>query len=520
MPLSPTMYSDGGKHDMSDAADHLRKNLELLPGTLTNVLRTMTECPSHASAARSRLERELHGRRVALLFGVTMSAQPGHVELGSPEGFGETKVGEYTILFPHTVYSVSEGKASDVAGCTRILLTGRALVRWPEQVGDEEVSDFRLIVISLAGDSPEKRAVVYVDIVDAEWGQTPVGEKALKSHTEASRSRVQQLAGVTGSSDSLNDGEAGICFFCGQGVAEDRASLDTFVHANVQTVKDLCATDIIWETTAIRVPRCSKCKAIHAKVKDVRRHWPRRLLYTFMLLGFILGAVLCFGAFRDPSLDEPCLFLLLGLGGPTGLGAAAGHSLGKRVGRHMAERCLKHARPPVRPVEDLSTSPIKVLLDQGWHVGKVPAEVERVQGDIVEEETTPYGTTKWRWRRALVGSNPVYVSNPHDFGVLVGICSDRGGTNFEVPPHNHAEVSVPAGRYDIFFVYSSEPDALYQGDSFRIDYNQSVTIRLERIVGGNYNIRRVRECGRVGSAFVGRSLIAHHGACYCSFLLL
>jgi hypothetical protein len=49
---------------------------------------------------------------------------------------------------------------------------------------------------------------------------------------------------------------------------------------------------------------------------------------------------------------------------------------------------------------------------------------------------------------------------------------------------------VPNGSYDIYFQYSTEPLALYQGDSFTLN-NGVVTIRLEKVIGGTYGIRKV-----------------------------
>ena len=54
-----------------------------------------------------------------------------------------------------------------------------------------------------------------------------------------------------------------------------------------------------------------------------------------------------------------------------------------------------------------------------------------------------------------------------------------------------ASVYVPDGPYDIYFVYSTEPDALFQGDSFKLN-GRGVEIQIVKVVGGNYGIRRVK----------------------------
>lgn len=93
--------------------------------------------------------------------------------------------------------------------------------------------------------------------------------------------------------------------------------------------------------------------------------------------------------------------------------------------------------------------------------------------------------------RPLNGRNEVRVRNPNDFTVWVGVRSGRSGRDFSVGANNVASVFLPDGKYDIFFVYSSKPDALFQGDSFTLA-RHGVEIRIVKVVGGNYDIRRVK----------------------------
>jgi len=91
----------------------------------------------------------------------------------------------------------------------------------------------------------------------------------------------------------------------------------------------------------------------------------------------------------------------------------------------------------------------------------------------------------------LQGSNPVRVRNPNDFAVATGLRSGERGVNFDVPANGVQTVYVPDGRYDIYFVYSNKPDALFQGDSFTLN-NDGVEIQIVQIVDGNYNIKQVK----------------------------
>ncbi len=91
---------------------------------------------------------------------------------------------------------------------------------------------------------------------------------------------------------------------------------------------------------------------------------------------------------------------------------------------------------------------------------------------------------------ALSGADEVRVRNPNDFTVSVGVRSGEAGKDFEVGPNGTASVWVPDGHYEVYFIYSSKPEALFQGDSFALA-NNGVEIQIVKVVSGNYNIRQV-----------------------------
>lgn len=88
--------------------------------------------------------------------------------------------------------------------------------------------------------------------------------------------------------------------------------------------------------------------------------------------------------------------------------------------------------------------------------------------------------------------NPVHIENPNPFGVLAGIRSGDNGINLYIAPNHKNSVNVPKGKYDIYFVYSNTPDALYQGNNFILYPGQRLDILIDETVGGNYDIRRVK----------------------------
>lgn len=89
-----------------------------------------------------------------------------------------------------------------------------------------------------------------------------------------------------------------------------------------------------------------------------------------------------------------------------------------------------------------------------------------------------------------VGRNLVMVRNSNPYSVDVALRAESGGADLFVPAMGSASVSVPDGTYDVYFVYSTDLRSLYQGDTFTTTGHRT-TISLEKVVGGNYGIRKV-----------------------------
>ena len=85
----------------------------------------------------------------------------------------------------------------------------------------------------------------------------------------------------------------------------------------------------------------------------------------------------------------------------------------------------------------------------------------------------------------------VRLRNPNEFGVKVGLRSVGKGKDFVVGANDTRSIQVPNGCHNIFFQYSTDPDGLYQGDSFTLN-NNGVEIQIVKVVNGNYGIRRVK----------------------------
>ena len=120
--------------------------------------------------------------------------------------------------------------------------------------------------------------------------------------------------------------------------------------------------------------------------------------------------------------------------------------------------------------------------------------IKKVTRDSVNEARTPaiplLNSTQSNWPKyssELFGSMEVRVKNSNDFKVLVGLRSNGKGKDFTVAANNTESVRVPNGRYDIYFQYSTNPDELYQGNSFTLS-NNGVEIQIVQVVDGNYQI--------------------------------
>ena len=87
-------------------------------------------------------------------------------------------------------------------------------------------------------------------------------------------------------------------------------------------------------------------------------------------------------------------------------------------------------------------------------------------------------------------NSEINVINTFDFYVAVAVIGDNAASYFLAAPGGKVGFRlIPNGRYKIYYVYYNEPSSLYQGDNITVN-NQKITITLEQVTGGNYNIRK------------------------------
>ena len=89
------------------------------------------------------------------------------------------------------------------------------------------------------------------------------------------------------------------------------------------------------------------------------------------------------------------------------------------------------------------------------------------------------------------GPSVIRVVNPVKDTVLVMFSTGGHAGSLFVGKGQASQHSVRNDRYRMFFIYSDEPDVLYQGDDVSV-WNQMSTITLQLVSHGNYRIRRIR----------------------------
>jgi len=121
--------------------------LQILPSALVRFLDVMNENPSQVKAAVIRLQQDLDGKRVALLFELQAASEPGQVESSFPKNLAEIDRGEFNII--------AEKVKFDILDSDELPVGAEIPIEHGMKVGDDTI------------------AVVCVDIVDVAWKQAP-----------------------------------------------------------------------------------------------------------------------------------------------------------------------------------------------------------------------------------------------------------------------------------------------------------------------------------------------------------
>jgi hypothetical protein len=87
-------------------------------------------------------------------------------------------------------------------------------------------------------------------------------------------------------------------------------------------------------------------------------------------------------------------------------------------------------------------------------------------------------------------NSQVNIINTFDSYVAIAIVGENAASYFVAGPSGGIGFRyIPNGNYQMYYVYYNEPEILYQGDNISV-YNENITITLEMVASGNYNIRK------------------------------
>ena len=87
------------------------------------------------------------------------------------------------------------------------------------------------------------------------------------------------------------------------------------------------------------------------------------------------------------------------------------------------------------------------------------------------------------------GRNQFRIINPNDYAAYIVIIRGDSGKYLIAKPGYTITSYIPNGVYKIYFIFSEEPESLYQGDDFRLNGN-GIELELTDIEDGNFSIKR------------------------------
>ena len=110
---------------------------------------------------------------------------------------------------------------------------------------------------------------------------------------------------------------------------------------------------------------------------------------------------------------------------------------------------------------------------------------------VVPTAQLPQRASMPPYRSALRGDKALSIINNSRRSVSVRILSGGSGADLYIGPGGSRSASVPSGNFELYYIFSDEPWALYKGDNVRLpSYAASGSITLGASLG-NYSIRQV-----------------------------
>jgi len=117
-----------------------------------------------------------------------------------------------------------------------------------------------------------------------------------------------------------------------------------------------------------------------------------------------------------------------------------------------------------------------------------------------EEIIAKYNSSKYNFspmkvlpiRSKGISDGPSIISfnNPNDYNIAIAVISGDAASYLTVSSNQGRSFKVPNSTFEIYYVTSNEPDALYQGDTVTLK-NQKLEITFSLKADGNYGYKRV-----------------------------
>jgi hypothetical protein len=105
----------------------------------------------------------------------------------------------------------------------------------------------------------------------------------------------------------------------------------------------------------------------------------------------------------------------------------------------------------------------------------------------------------------MAGRNLVRIHNPNNHGVTIGFrsidaCKFIVGADSYIEAEKSITANLPPGHYELYLIFDDKPRSLFQGDLLTIEQSSVITgaktkeidIHLEKAVGGNYLLKKIR----------------------------
>lgn len=171
-----------------------------------------------------------------------------------------------------------------------------------------------------------------------------------------------------------------------------------------------------------------------------------------------------------------------------------------RSGNFEAARILIAAKADVNAKTSDGITPLK--LAKGLNRTNIASLLEANGGEMLElppkprtwvdsAPQPPQRATMPPYLSALRGDKALRIINNSKRTVSVRILSGKAGTHLLIGPGSSRSANVPAGTFELYYIFSDEPWALYQGDNVSLPSNAasgSITLGASF---GNYSIRQV-----------------------------